>query len=158
MANTLVLLDMGIGKTRIQISLHNAFLQALSYVSSHETVASESSSSASTIKYSLCNSRLSQAIMPRHGAMSKTGQIIEPVYRFRGSTALRVLFRESIVILPIQFSNESKGMTRYNKDVLEITLIIVILSVKKFLCIEAVTNVAVSELASSRSISALNVG
>jgi hypothetical protein len=60
----------------------------LSYVSPHETIAFESSSSASSVEYFLCNSRLSQATMPRHGAMSKTGQIIESAFRYCGSTAL----------------------------------------------------------------------
>jgi hypothetical protein len=49
-------------------------------------------------------------------------------------------------------------MTKYNKDVLEITLIVVTFSMKKMLCIHAVTNVALRELASRRSISALVVG
>jgi hypothetical protein len=69
-----------------------------------------------------------------------------------------VLFRESIVVLHIQSNNESKKITRYNKDVLEITLIVVTFSTKKILCIEAVTNVALRDLASRRSISALALG
>jgi hypothetical protein len=69
-----------------------------------------------------------------------------------------VLFRESIVVLHIQSNNESKRMTRYNKDVFEITLIVVLFSMSRILCIEAVTNVALRELASRRSIIALVVG
>jgi hypothetical protein len=69
-----------------------------------------------------------------------------------------VLFRELIVVVPIQFNNESKRMTRYNRYFLEITLIVVIFSMKKISCIEAVTNVSVSELARRRGTSALNVG
>jgi hypothetical protein len=129
----------------------------LSYVSPHEAIASESSSSASSIEYFLCNSRLSQAIIPRYGAMSKTRQTLDSAYRSAARLHC-VLFRESVVVLHIQFNNESKGMTRHNKGGLEITLIVVIFSTKKILCIEAVTNVAISELASRRSISDLAVG
>jgi hypothetical protein len=49
-------------------------------------------------------------------------------------------------------------MTRYNKDVFEITLIVVLFPMSRILCIEAVTNVALRELASRRSIIALVVG
>jgi hypothetical protein len=49
-------------------------------------------------------------------------------------------------------------MTGYNKDVLEITLIVVLFSMSRIPRIDAVTNMAISELASRRSISVLNVG
>jgi hypothetical protein len=69
-----------------------------------------------------------------------------------------VLFRESIVVPPIDFIYESKRLARYNKDVLEITLIVVTFSMSRIPCIEAVTNMAISDLASRRSISVSNVG